>query len=151
MLEKYYKQLKEKVLIWFSNKSTIGPNREADSYYLLVDTINKIVHFHTSDNDGEACTYDIVLNTLVGKFMLKDNLNNDVLLDSCLKPIQFLRHVVSELCLNNVNIVESRIEDFHPGIKFDTIVTRAFAPIPSCRRACRSLPAISWSTSPTHA
>ena len=27
---------KEKVLIWFSNKSTIGPNREADSYYLLV-------------------------------------------------------------------------------------------------------------------
>ena len=73
---------KEKVLIWFSNKSTIGPNREADSYYLLVDTINKIVHFHTSDNDGEACTYDIVLNTLVGKFMLKDNLNNDILLDS---------------------------------------------------------------------
>jgi hypothetical protein len=41
---------KEKVLIWFSNKSTIGPNREADSYYLLVDTINKIVHFHKVNN-----------------------------------------------------------------------------------------------------
>ena len=73
---------REKVLIWLSNKGAAKSGSEADAYYLLWDTRNKIVHFHTSDNDGEACTYDIVLNTLVGKFMLKDNLNNDVLLDS---------------------------------------------------------------------
>jgi len=54
---------------------------------------------------------------------------NWVLLDSNQKKIRFLRHVKAELGIDNVDIVESRAESYKPEQDFDTIISRAFAPL----------------------
>lgn len=54
---------------------------------------------------------------------------NFYLLDSNNKKTRFLTQVVIQLKLQNVEVVHSRCEDFHPEKKFDSVVTRAFAPL----------------------
>lgn len=49
------------------------------------------------------------------------------LLDSNGKKTRFLRQAVSELGLENVEIIQERVEKFQPAEKFDTLTTRAFA------------------------
>ena len=51
------------------------------------------------------------------------------LLDSNQKKVRFLRHVKVELNVNNVEIVQSRVEDFKPEQDFDTVICRAVAPL----------------------
>ncbi len=53
-----------------------------------------------------------------------------VLLDSRAKKIRFVRQAVAELALANAEVVCERVEQFQPVQKFDTLVTRALAPIP---------------------
>jgi 16S rRNA (guanine527-N7)-methyltransferase len=48
-----------------------------------------------------------------------------VLLDSKLKKVRFLQHIVHTLKPANVEIVHSRVEDYHPGQAFTCIITRA--------------------------
>ncbi len=52
-----------------------------------------------------------------------------VLLDSSAKKTRFVRQAVAELGLANVKVVCERAERFQPARKFDTLVTRAFAPV----------------------
>lgn len=51
------------------------------------------------------------------------------LLDSNGKKTRFLTQAVAELHLENVTVVQSRIEDYHPPQVFDSVVTRAFAAV----------------------
>jgi 16S rRNA (guanine527-N7)-methyltransferase len=53
-----------------------------------------------------------------------------VLLDSNGKKISFVRHVIGELGLTNVEAVKARVEDYQPGARFDTVIARALASIP---------------------
>ncbi len=55
---------------------------------------------------------------------------NFTLLDSNAKKIRFIRQAVIELGLTNVNAVQARVETFQPTVLFDTVLTRAFAPLP---------------------
>lgn len=48
-----------------------------------------------------------------------------VLLDSNLKKVQFLIHIVHTLKLNNVSVVHSRAERYTPPVLFDGILIRA--------------------------
>lgn len=50
-----------------------------------------------------------------------------VLLDSQGKKIRFLQEVKRVLSLNNVEIVQARVEDYHQADGFDTVVSRAFS------------------------
>lgn len=50
-----------------------------------------------------------------------------VVLDSNTKKCAFLRQCAAELRLANVQVVESRVEDYRAEPGFDTIVSRAFA------------------------
>ena len=50
-----------------------------------------------------------------------------VLLDSNGKKIRFLKEVKRALALNNVEIVQTRVESYHPVNGFDTVVSRAFS------------------------
>jgi len=52
-----------------------------------------------------------------------------VLLDSNHKKTRFLRQVMYELQLKNVDVVHTRCEDFRPEKLFDSILSRAFASI----------------------
>ncbi len=51
------------------------------------------------------------------------------LLDSNNKKTRFVVQAVSELELPNVDVVQSRVEEFQPNKVFDTIITRAYAAI----------------------
>lgn len=62
-----------------------------------------------------------------------------VLLDSLKKRIVFLQQVNYELKLNNVEIIHSRVEDFHPEMKFDQIITRAYAALPEMLKTTSAL------------
>jgi 16S rRNA (guanine527-N7)-methyltransferase len=49
-----------------------------------------------------------------------------VLLDKNSKKTRFITQVVAELDLTNVEVIHSRVEDFHPARGFDSILSRAF-------------------------
>ena len=57
-----------------------------------------------------------------------------VLLDSNGKKTRFLEQVKSHLGLNNVEIVQARVESFQPQALFDGVISRAFADL---KRMCR--------------
>lgn len=52
-----------------------------------------------------------------------------VLVDSNAKKIRFIKQVIIELKLDNVEAVSSRIENFNDQKLFDTIISRAYADI----------------------
>ncbi len=52
-----------------------------------------------------------------------------VLLDANAKKLSFVRHIVGQLRLANVDVVQSRAEDYAPGERFDTVLARALASI----------------------
>jgi 16S rRNA (guanine527-N7)-methyltransferase len=52
------------------------------------------------------------------------------LLDSSGKKQAFVRHIIGELGIANATAVKARAEHYAPGIRFDTVVARAFASIP---------------------
>jgi len=53
------------------------------------------------------------------------------LLDSNNKKTRFVTQAVSELELSNVDVVQSRVEDFQFPVLFDTVITRAYSAISS--------------------
>lgn len=52
-----------------------------------------------------------------------------ILLDSNGKKVRFLRQVIQELELKNVQAVQSRVEEYQPNQSISTIISRAFASI----------------------
>jgi 16S rRNA (guanine527-N7)-methyltransferase len=52
------------------------------------------------------------------------------LIDSVAKKIRFVAHAARELALSNVAPLQARAEQLVPEASFDTIITRAFAPLP---------------------
>ena len=50
-----------------------------------------------------------------------------VLLDSNGKKTRFLNEVKRRLALNHVEVVQSRVENYHPAHDFDTVTSRAFS------------------------
>lgn len=50
-----------------------------------------------------------------------------VLLDSNGKKTRFLNEVKRQLHLNNLEVVQIRVENYHPAQGFDTVISRAFS------------------------
>jgi 16S rRNA (guanine527-N7)-methyltransferase len=57
-----------------------------------------------------------------------------VLLDSNGKKTRFLQQVANQLDLKNIEIVQDRVEKYHPQKRFDVVISRAFADL---NRMCR--------------
>lgn len=62
-----------------------------------------------------------------------------VLLDSNAKKTRFVQQAVSQLGLDNCQVVTSRIERFQPTEPFDEIVSRAFASLRDTVERCQHL------------
>ncbi len=65
-----------------------------------------------------------------------------VLLDSLGKRIRFIRQICHELGIKNVTAVQSRVEDYQPELKFDGVISRAFASLNDMLEWCQHLPAV---------
>lgn len=63
------------------------------------------------------------------------------LLDSLGKRIRFIRQVLHELGITNVNPVQSRVEQFSIPDGFDGVISRAFASLQDMVSWCHHLPA----------
>ncbi len=71
---------REKVLYFFSNKGEIDDSEGhmSKGYFLLVDTINKKLHLHTAENDGEFTSFDLSLDTQKGSLLVIDGRGNSM-------------------------------------------------------------------------
>lgn len=72
----------ENRVIYLSNKQQLGQTDLSKGYYNVMDTYNKFLKIHTSNNDGEYTTYDMELRTKDGLLKIWDGLNNYIELDS---------------------------------------------------------------------
>src|ERR1700691_1824846 len=61
------------------------------------------------------------------------------LIDSNGKKIRFVTYMARLLELDNVEVVQGRVEDLTPEIPFATVVARAFAPLPELLRKVAGL------------
>ena len=57
-----------------------------------------------------------------------------VLLDSSSKKLRFVQQTLGILNLDNVTLVDSRVEEFQPDALFNTIICRAFSDLPDFYR-----------------
>jgi len=57
-----------------------------------------------------------------------------VLLDSSSKKLRFVQQTLGILNLDNVTLVDSRVEEYKPDALFDTIICRAFSDLPDFYR-----------------
>ncbi|MCL1039823.1 16S rRNA (guanine(527)-N(7))-methyltransferase RsmG [Shewanella submarina] len=64
-----------------------------------------------------------------------------VLLDSLGKRIRFQKQVQFELGLDNIVPTESRVEAYQPELRFDGVLSRAFASVDDMLNWCHHLPA----------
>lgn len=79
----------ETVLYAFSATQSEADAVSGENYYYLeISTHKKLVTFHTSKANGEPYGYDLQFDTGTGSFMLKDDINNFILLDSHQKQIR---------------------------------------------------------------
>ncbi|CAH8230608.1 16S rRNA (guanine(527)-N(7))-methyltransferase RsmG [Vibrio aestuarianus] len=62
------------------------------------------------------------------------------LLDSLGKRIRFIKQVLHELGIKNVTTIQSRVEEFQPEVKFDGVLSRAFASMLDMVEWCHHLP-----------
>ena len=61
------------------------------------------------------------------------------LIESTGKKCRFLEHVRDELQLKNVEVVQSRAENYRPEVRFDTVVARAVGPLAGLLKAAGGL------------
>ena len=61
------------------------------------------------------------------------------LIDSAGKKVRFVAHAAHLLGLGNVAPLHARVEALHPGAPFDTVLARAFAPLPELLPAIAGL------------
>ena len=52
------------------------------------------------------------------------------LIDSTAKKVRFVSHAIELLSLTNATAVHARVESLRPAVPFDTVLARAFAPLP---------------------
>lgn len=63
-------------------------NDLTNAYEVKVSTHDKIISIKTNKSDGEPFAYEISLDTKVGKFLVKDDTGNEIMLDSKPKHIR---------------------------------------------------------------
>ena len=74
----------ETVIYTYSNQKSVGSSYDPQtSYWTRIDTRNKKVQWHTANNDGELTTYDSILDTKNGLYVIfQDGHNNFSILNS---------------------------------------------------------------------
>lgn len=125
--EKYYE-----ILIDWNNKINLTGIIKKEDVYLKhfydSSTLVKVIDFEEEqtlcDVGSGAGFPGIVIKILYPNLKV-------TLIDSLMKRIKFLKEVINELELKNINVVHSRIEDFGKLNRetFDVVTARAVAPL----------------------
>lgn len=128
-------------------------------YVELLDKWNKTYNLTSVRDPNEMLVKHIMDSLVVGEHLKGDNFidvgtgpglpgiplailypeRNFVLLDSLGKRITFLRQVVYQLKLTNVQPIQSRVEKFQPEQPFDGVLSRAFSSLTDMVDWCQHL------------
>lgn len=121
------------------------------SYLALLKRWNKVYNLTAIKGDANMLTRHL-LDSLSVATALQGNRSIDVgtgaglpgvplaiamphmhvtLLDSNAKRCRFLRQVQAQLKLDNVSVVQNRVEEYQPAEKFDNLLSRAFSSLHS--------------------
>lgn len=95
----------ETVIYTFVNER--AENKDIDSnnsYWIEISTHRKLLHIHTSKNDGEPFTYDIQIDAKDGVITITDDVGNFFQLDSAKTIITLQNENQTNLVLNKENI-----------------------------------------------
>lgn len=96
---------KETVCYGFSNiDSGIDSFDKESSYWFEVSTHDKHIKLHTSNNDGEPFTYDVMLDTATGSLTINDNIGNIVTLNSDAQQIKLINSVGTEFNMEKADL-----------------------------------------------
>ena len=107
----------------------------------LLDSLSVIPFLYENKRFDDTKTLDVGSGGgMPGVILAICNPNRQyVLLDSNGKKTRFLRHVKSQLQLNNVEVIQSRAENYSPPELFDRIVSRAFTALDNMVNWCGPL------------
>lgn len=82
MREPELRRLEHVTYLYSNEPRPLVPYNEETSYWEVWSTMDKLIHRHTSNNDGEPFRYDDVLNTKEGTWMFTDDIQNLLYLES---------------------------------------------------------------------
>jgi len=97
----------ETVIYAFSGTTVESAEVNADNYYYIeISTHRKLVHFHTSQANGEPFGYDVQFDTGTGIFTLTDTVGNHIVLNSKETRLFFSNknNTSLELVKNDLNV-----------------------------------------------
>jgi len=77
---------------------------KTSSYWLEVSTNNKNIQLHTSKNDGEPFSYDIILDTNKGTLLVTDSIGNNIVLNSSESSVEITTNSSVTINTQTVNI-----------------------------------------------
>jgi 16S rRNA (guanine527-N7)-methyltransferase len=135
-------------------------HKQLIGYVMMLDKWNKAYNLTSVRNPMDMLVKHILDSIVVSPYLLGDRLidvgtgpglpgiplaimNPDkqfYLLDSLGKRIRFIKQVLHELGIKNVVAVQSRVEEFQPEQRFDTVLSRAFASMSDMVEWCHHLP-----------
>ncbi|HBV76504.1 MULTISPECIES: 16S rRNA (guanine(527)-N(7))-methyltransferase RsmG [Vibrio] len=159
------KELREKLDALLSQTDLEVSHQQRDQlvgYVLLLDKWNKAYNLTSVRNPMDMLVKHIMDSAVVSPHLSGSRfidvgtgpglpgiplaiLNPDcqfTLLDSLGKRIRFIKQVLHELAIKNVNPVQSRVEEFQPEEGFDAVISRAFASIIDMVEWCHHLPKV---------
>ncbi|WP_448212324.1 16S rRNA (guanine(527)-N(7))-methyltransferase RsmG [Colwellia sp. MEBiC06753] len=157
--------LKQKLLALIAQTDIDVNEQQIDQlvqYVELLNKWNKAYNLTSVRNPEEMLVKHILDSLVVGKYLKGNSFidvgtgpglpgiplailypeRNFVLLDSLGKRITFLRQVVFQLKLENVEPLKSRVEDFTPENLFDGVLSRAFSSLQDMVAWCQHLIAV---------
>lgn len=102
------KRGKETVTYLFKNTDSQDQVNENNSYFLTFSTRHKFIHLHTSNNDGEAVAYDLLMDTKQGTVTLKDSRNNSIELRSTEDYLKVKTNKKIDMETQELNILASK-------------------------------------------
>lgn len=129
-------------------------------YVMLLDKWNKAYNLTSVRNPMDMLVKHIMDSIVVSPYLVGERfidvgtgpglpgiplaiLNPDyqfTLLDSLGKRIRFIKQVLHELGIHNVETMQSRVEEYQPEVGYDGVISRAFASMMDMVEWCHHLP-----------
>lgn len=78
-----------------------------NSYSLEISTHDKVIRMHTSDKNGEFCTYDIEINPGEGYVLIQDSIGNYIHMESRANRIELMNASGSHYDMDKEHITET--------------------------------------------
>lgn len=118
---------REHVRYAYSNQpSGITPYDADTSYFTEISTLEKYIKVKTANNDGEACKYNIHVDTAKGTLIIEDSLDNKIYLDSVAGKMELVVRESIGLKSKRIHLLADDIE-----LNGETVIKKLTTTLPT--------------------